>query len=511
MVDVAHHVGASENGRGMTRPLFSWALVAALVAPTLAHAQSSGWTAKKATRPAAMIEALGSKPRIRVLVELAEPQARRGEIGSAAHRASVAALQSSVLAASIRSASIGKEGAPGDAGDLHKLRKLVSVPAFALDVTRLELERLASDPRVRSLTLDESLQPHVGQSTALIGMNQASLSPYFATGAGRAVAILDTGVSLQHEFLSPTRIIAQACFSGGGSSFSSLCPNGRVSQIGPGAGRNCSLALSGLCAHGTHVGGIAAGFNTGLGGSEPLRGAAPTSKIVAVQVFSTSLSAYYSDLAAALDWIYANRGGFTTPIAAINISIGGLTYASACDTVYPTMTRLIEQLRSAGIATVISAGNNAAVDRVAFPACISAAVAVGATTKSTSTQPERIASYSNMGGMVDVLAPGGDSDYPAVGDPGLLSSVPGSNSYQTKKGTSMAAPHVAGAIAAIASTPSCGRKTADQIEAALKQTGRRISDRRAGGRFARRRIWVPDALNLLGCKSGSAARVASAG
>ena len=150
----------------------------------------------------------------------------------------------------------------------------------------------------------------------------------------------------------------------------------------------------------------------------------------------------------------------------------------------------IDLLRSAGIATVIASGNNGWTDSISAPACISTAIAVGSTTKA-----DAISSFSNMGPQVHLLAPGSS----------INSSVPG-NQFGVASGTSMAAPHVAGAWAIMKQKKPAA--TVSGVLEAFQNTGTLVTDGRvpfnallsgdlpAAG-VARRRINVNQALSLL--------------
>ena len=124
--------------------------------------------------------------------------------------------------------------------------------------------------------------------------------------------------------------------------------------------------------------------------------------------------------------------------------------------------------------------------------------ATSASTKKASGQPEKIASYSNIGALVDVLSVGGDlsANYPGGTSftPGVLSSVPGNN-FESFQGTSMAAPHVTGIWGAIRSSKGCKNKSVGEIEKALEKKGKKIAD----VNFTRPRTNVPATLNYLGC------------
>ncbi len=261
-------------------------------------------------------------------------------------------------------------------------------------------------------------------------------------GAGQAVAILDTGVDAAHPFLSG-RVNAEACFSTTSGQSRSVCPNGEASQIGPGAARPCQITG---CLHGTHVAGIAAGRG------ESFSGIAPDANIIAVQVFSRfgqSTGAFTSDIIRGLDFVLQQNA--SQRVAAVNLSLGGGRERGFCDT--EPMKMVVDQLRSAGVATVIASGNDGLRDSVSFPGCISSAVTIGATDKR-----DRIASFSNCGPQTDLHAPG----------VAITSSVPG-RGFQALSGTSMATPHVVGAFAALRSRFPNANVT--QLELALEATG----------------------------------------
>src|SRR5262249_17106488 len=215
-------------------------------------------------------------------------------------------------------------------------------PGFAVNVTSAELEALAADPLVTTITLDRRNRPVLLQSVPLVGMPNAYALG--ATGQGYAVAVLDTGSQSDHEFLSG-KVIAEACFSnaGGGGGVISLCPNGQNSQTGTGAAQPAGQCLNGpgdnLCEHGTHVAGIAAGLNTdaaAVAGGAPANGVAKAGSIFAIQVFSRDnvvgpndcgvapcIFAFDSDIVLALDHVFANltlAGG--VKVASVNMSLG---------------------------------------------------------------------------------------------------------------------------------------------------------------------------------------------
>ena len=85
---------------------------------------------------------------------------------------------------------------------------------------------------------------------------------------------------------------------------------------------------------------------------------------------------------------------------------------------------------------MVSAGNDGDTGQMSYPACLSTIVSVAATSRAGV-----VASYTNISQTTDLFAPGGELDGDCV-----ISSVP-TNDFGAKCGTSMAAPHVAGAVA----------------------------------------------------------------
>lgn len=362
-----------------------------------------------------------------------------------------------------------------------RVRSYQSVPFMALDVTPAELDRLATDPAVISITPDIVLTSNLMESAPLVRAPEAWASGF--TGRGQTVAVIDTGVDRFHPFLSG-KVVSEACYT------DRACPGGGSSSTATGSARPCSAAN---CNHGTHVAGIAAGrLPSGLSGI------APEARIIAIQVFTPISSqrslANFSDVLKGLERVYALRDSFD--IASVNISLGTVTtYSSRCDRLMPAMAAMIDQLKAAGIATVVSSGNGGVSNGISMPACMSGAVSVGSVSDRNwgtcsfpgitpaPTATDMVACYSNAAEMLSLLAPG---SY-------ITSSVP-NGGYEAEHGTSMAAPHVAGAIAVLAEKAPTA--TAAEILAALRSTGRRVTDYR-NSRITTPRIDVKAALDAL--------------
>lgn len=345
----------------------------------------------------------------------------------------------------------------------------------------IDVQDLLDDPEVMDVFEDVAYPPALIDSLPLIGASSNGAFDGYS-GQGQVIAILDTGVDKNHPFLAG-KVISEACYSSSYSSqgSTSLCPGGASESTAVNSGLNCNASLGG-CSHGTHVAGIAAGRGTSFSG------VARDAELIAIQIYSQFPSsacggspcvmAYTSDIIKGLERVHALRNSY--PIAAVNLSLGGDVSTATCDR-DPTKP-MIDALRDAGIATVIASGNNGYTNAISAPGCVSTAVTVGSTTKT-----DEVSSFSNSASFLDLLAPGS----------AIYSSIIG-NGFQTWNGTSMAAPHVAGAWAVLKSVKPTA--AVDEVLAALQTTGVPIND--AG--LVKPRIEIADAIIALGGASDDA-------
>ena len=353
----------------------------------------------------------------------------------------------------------------------HALQHLHSFGMSPFMVVRVDdqaaLDMLRADPDLASVKEDRVAELTLDSSVPVIGAPQAWTAG--ATGAGQAVAIIDSGVMNTHTHFTG-KIMSEACFSTTdvGSSSTSLCPGGVDSSTAPLSGTNCPLSVDG-CFHGTHVANIAAGANT------IYNGVAKGASIVAIMAgssFSTGCQGatpcvkfFTSDQIRALERVLTLKQG-GTPIAAVNMSLGGGQYfdQASCDADDAAEKTAIDNLRSAGVVTVISSGNSGFTSSLGSPGCISSALSVGAT-----VDADTVVGFSNSSSFLGVLAPGVN----------VTAAVPNSTTaVASLDGTSMASPHVAGAVAVLRSAfPAL---TVDDVIDALKATGLPILDARNG-------------------------------
>ena len=374
-------------------------------------------------------------------------------------------------------------------GRVHKYKY---VPYIAMTVDGAALDALLSSPDVISIEEDIPVPPTLDLSVPRIGATQ--LHAIGVTGSGIAVAILDTGVDKTHPFLLGS-VVSEACFSSNDSAYgsTSLCPGGVEDAVAEGSampyGGSCPL---GECGHGTHVAGIAAG-RSGISGS-PGPGVAPEAGIIAIQVFSLFNSVTYcgsfqpcvlsfdSDQLKGLELVYELRNTYS--ISSVNMSLGGGSYSANCDS--NSLKPTIDNLRTAGIATVIASGNNGYCGYISAPACISSAISVGAT-----DDADAVAYYSNSASFLSLLAPGSS----------INSSIPlaDGGGYQSWNGTSMATPHVTGAWALMKQVYPAA--TVTEILDSFTSTGLSVTDSGCTS-VTKKRINVYEAASLTVSKTG---------
>lgn len=203
--------------------------------------------------------------------------------------------------------------------------------------------------------------------------------------------------------------------------------------------------------HGTHVAGIAAGNGN-------LKGVAKDAMIVGYKVLDSSGLGWSSDIIAAIDKAIETTldDNSTNDIDVINLSLGRSCYSGYIEECGPNdiLSQSVDRASSMGISVVVSAGNSGPSDStVTSPATARTAISVGAVDKK-----KKITSFSSRGPVIfnsedihkpDIVAPGDSICSAKFFDSSDGSICGGYVGNFIKHGTSMAAPHVAGAIALI--------------------------------------------------------------
>ncbi len=113
--------------------------------------------------------------------------------------------------------------------DLASIKKFRTIPYLVVELNKTGLEQLRAAEEVESVTEDQHDPPSLAQSTAQIGAPAAWNLGF--TGQGQTVAILDTGVDNDHNFLAG-KVVSEACFSttSAASNTTSICPGGAASS-----------------------------------------------------------------------------------------------------------------------------------------------------------------------------------------------------------------------------------------------------------------------------------------
>jgi subtilisin family serine protease len=274
-----------------------------------------------------------------------------------------------------------------------------AVTGFAAQLPARAVEALRRNPHVQYVETDATIRVQGTQSGATWGLDRIDQRSrrlnrsyrYERTGAGVTAYIIDSGIRRGH------------------AQFGGRVASG-ITRIRDGRG-------TGDCnGHGTHVAGTVGSNRYGVAKRVTLR---------PVRVMNCRGSGTLSGVIAGIDWVTSHHKSGRPAVA--NMSLGGQASLALDQAVNRSITD--------GVTYVVAAGNDNRAACNYSPARVSPAVTVGATTKSDARSP-----FSNKGPCVDLFAPGS----------GITSAWNTSNTAtKTISGTSMAAPHVAGAAALI--------------------------------------------------------------
>lgn len=222
------------------------------------------------------------------------------------------------------------------------------------------------------------------------GISRINLEGVTHTGKGVKIGVLDTGVDMAH----------------------------------PDIGRNVKSAINAIAdvasarddnGHGTHVCGTIAALRNGVG----VVGVAPEASVYSVKVLDSRGSGKLSSLAQGMEWCIKQQ------VRVVNLSL-------SANRDNQTFRDVVQRSRKAGITMVCAAGNSGpSPNTVGYPAKYIETIAVAAI-----SDKDAVADFSSRGREIAVAAPGVE----------VLSTWPGRR-YRRSSGTSMAAPHVTGAVA----------------------------------------------------------------
>ena len=303
-------------------------------------------------------------------------------------------------------------------------------------ITKDQLLTLITNDYIEELTLPLSGSTFTSESSKIINADDVWNLGY--TGKNQTVCIIDSGIDTDHPSFNG-KILDEKCF----------CNMGGGCCIG---GTTTSDTAEDDSGHGTLISGII------VGNSTLVKGIAPSAKIVAVKV-TDSNGKFLStvEIGDAIDWCTDVKDNHS--ISVISMSLGTNTLfdnPSDC-----TMEDdVISGAYNNNISLIAASGNAASSTGIAWPACHSKLISVGATTKT-----DTMHSNTNRNNLLDLVAPGKD----------IITTGLGGSNTSVCTGTSCAAPHVSGAAALLQDAYN-GKLTPQQIKTALKMTGKQVWD-----------------------------------
>ncbi|HZT93450.1 MAG TPA: S8 family serine peptidase [Gaiellaceae bacterium] len=322
---------------------------------------------------------------------------------------------------------------------------------------------------LRDTTPAAAVTPLLNRGPTLIGAT-ALWGPNLATaGEGIKIGLVDDGIDQAHPYFNPVGFSYPAGFPKGNTAYTT--PKVIVARAFPSPSTHWKYADRPydptFSFHATHVAGIAAGdygTPTASNGGSPISGIAPKAylgnyKALTVPTADFGLDGNSPEIAKAIDQ------AVTDGMNVINLSIGEPEVEPRRDIV----VRALDNAAVAGVVPVVAAGNDfeeAGSGSIDSPANTPAAITAAASTLGGhGTHPDHIASFSSGGPTPVSLELKPDVTAPGVG---VLSSVP-AHDFELLDGTSMAAPHVSGAVALLLQRHPTW--SVEQVKSALASTG----------------------------------------
>jgi subtilisin len=306
-----------------------------------------------------------------------------------------------------------------------------AVKGYSAHVSAEHLAHLKADPRVASVSEDRPVRvtgtvPLRAGDAAPTGVRriEAGSSAAVQQASSVSVAVIDTGIDLSHPDLNVA--------------------NG-VNCVRP---RRTAQDDHG---HGTHVAGSIAARNNGAG----VVGVAPGTKLYAVKVLDAFGSGTISQVICGIDWVTQNAAALNIKVANMSLGGPGASDNNCGNSIGDPLHAALCRSTAAGVTYVVAAGNDgsdlAQFTPAAYPEALTVTAmadsdgapggAGGAPACRPGAEDEAFASFSNF------AVAAAEINHTVAGPGVCIRSTWPNRGYATLSGTSMASPHVAGAVA----------------------------------------------------------------